>query len=428
MCGSPPDRAASWAALLLGLLALSQPAGAGGPGEFGGHLKYRLSGYDFPADAAFAGPDDPYTEQTGNLRLNYEARSGAWDARVHYSLGVLYSEDLATCRFRGGVAGEPGCLQAGSDAGQLFDLAQTISVTDDSLVVHRLDRLSLGWSSGRNVLRFGRQAISWGNGVAYQPLDIFNPFAPDEIDTDYKPGLDMLYGQHLLPDGHDLQALVIPRRSLESGEVRSDESTLAGKLHWFGSERELDLVLARHYADDIVGGGVKTDWAGNMLQADLSLTRTGGETVLLAVANYNYSAIAAGRNLTGYVEFFYNGFGLHGSRNGIADLLADDALLTRLLRGELYTIGRWYLSTGVSVEVTPLLLLSPVVFVNLGDRSGLLQVVANYSLAQDLDLLAGFSLAAGPAGTEFGGIFGADADDGPLTPPQTLFARLAWYF
>jgi hypothetical protein len=103
-------------------------------------------------------------------------------------------------------------------------------------------------------------------------------------------------------------------------------------------------------------------------------------------------------------------------------------LYERLLRGELFTIGRYYLAGSVQVEMTPLLILGPTLFVNLGDGSGLLQFLGSYSLAQNLDLLAGFNLPAGPDGSEFGGLETAAADGRLLTPPNTLFARLAWYF
>jgi hypothetical protein len=49
-------------------------------------------------------------------------------------------------------------------------------------------------------------------------------------------------------------------------------------------------------------------------------------------------------------------------------------------------------------------------------------------LAENLDLLAGFNLPAGPDGSEFGGLDTGDAEGHLLTPANTLFARLAWYF
>jgi hypothetical protein len=149
---------------------------------------------------------------------------------------------------------------------------------------------------------------------------------------------------------------------------------------------------------------------------------------LSAVINYNFSSVIGNHNVTGFIELFYNGFGLSGSRHTIGDVVNNTDLYSRLLRGELYTIGRYYLAGSVLVEMTPLLSLNPIVFINLGDGSGLLQFIGTYSLAQDLDLLAGINLPAGADGTEFGGLFTPDEDGGLLTPANSLFARLAWYF
>jgi len=128
------------------------------------------------------------------------------------------------------------------------------------------------------------------------------------------------------------------------------------------------------------------------------------------------------------VEFFYNGFGLKGNRYTAEEILENKALFSRLLRGELFTIGRYYLATGGLLEVTPLFSLTPTLFINIGDGSGLLQLSGTYSLAQNFDLLAGINLPVGTSGTEFGGIEALRDKALTLAPANTLFARLAWYF
>jgi hypothetical protein len=80
------------------------------------------------------------------------------------------------------------------------------------------------------------------------------------------------------------------------------------------------------------------------------------------------------------------------------------------------------------MEMTPLLNLNPILFINLGDGSAMLQFIGTYSLSQNFDLLAGFNLPMGADGTEFGGIEAGTDDEQYLSPANTLFARLAWYF
>jgi len=264
--------------------------------------------------------------------------------------------------------------------------------------------------------------------MVYNTLDLFNPFAPDAIDTEYKRGDDMLYLQGLFDDGSDLQALLVPRRDVVSGDVEADASAVAAKMHWLANEYELDLLAARNYGDNLLGAGYTTELGENVVNANISITDTDDDTVFSAVVNYNFSAVVSERNLSGFIEFFYNGFGLSGRQNSVQDVIDDQPLYSRLLRGELFTTGRYYLAGSIVLEMTPLLLLNPVLFINLGDGSALLQFLGSYNLAQNLDLLAGFNLPAGPDGSEFGGLFTNAADGRLLTPPNTLFARLAWYF
>ena len=36
----------------------------------------------------------------------------------------------------------------------------------------------------------GRQAIDFGSGRFWQPLNVFGSFTPTDLDTDFKPGID----------------------------------------------------------------------------------------------------------------------------------------------------------------------------------------------------------------------------------------------
>ncbi len=395
--------------------------------SFGGHVKYFYTYSDFSDNSVYSAVADPYRESLGNVRLKLESSHGSWDGQLHYVLNGLYSQDLANCAIRSGLAGR-NCSTLASDQSQLFDLSSVISDSDDSVLYHRIDRLVLVYSTKKLVTRAGRQAISWGNGMVYNPLDLFNPFPPDAIDTEYKSGEDMLYLQRLFNTGSDLQALYIPRRDPATGDVTSRQSALAGKYHWLGTSYELDVLAASNYGDTVAGAAYTGEWNENVVNASATLTRAEGESYWSVSANYNFSTILKGKNLTGFVELYYSGFGLSGKRHAVEDVVDQQALFTRLLRGELFTIGKYYMATSALLEMTPLLNLNPILFVNLGDGSALLQFIGTYNLRQNFDFLAGFNLPMGAEGTEFGGLE-ASADDGKLlSPANTLFARLAWYF
>jgi hypothetical protein len=102
-------------------------------------------------------------------------------------------------------------------------------------------------------------------------------------------------------------------------------------------------------------------------------------------------------------------------------------LVTRLVRGELFTAGRHYLAANVMIEMTPLWTVTPTLLVNAGDPSGLFQFVTNYSLSDNMTLLGSLNVPIGPNGSEFGGIETA-VPGRYLSTDAGVFAQIAWYF
>ena len=213
----------------------------------------------------------------------------------------------------------------------------------------------------------------------------------------------MLYLQYLRDNGHDVQGAYVVRRNPVSGDVESDQSTAAIKYHGFLGEAEYDLLLAENYADMVVGIGVGKSVGGAIWRGDLVVTRSDADTTAQLVTNLTYSWNWFDRNMSGALEYFYNGF---GQRSGAYDpiSLGNNAdLVDRVIRGELFSIGRHYVAGSVMIEMTPLWGLTPTVLPNVADPSGLFQLVSNYSVSDDMTFLASINVPLGPRGTEFGG-------------------------
>ena len=141
-----------------------------------------------------------------------------------------------------------------------WNLTDTLSDNDTRGAVQRLDRLNVGYTGDKAVLRFGRQAVSWGNGLIYNPVDFFNPFNPTAVDTEYKLGEDMLYGQYLLDDGSDWQAVVVQRRD-EYGSANSEQRTTALKFHGFGRRRSTTCCWRKTSTNLSPASAVSATWA-----------------------------------------------------------------------------------------------------------------------------------------------------------------------
>lgn len=392
-----------------------------------GHFKYRFTGSHNPPDSLFretAGTSS--IDNGGDLRLNVTWGRGEWDARADYQLIAAKGD-----RVEFGMD-HPGAFAAAgrgvpNDKQRLFDLTHVFKETDDAYALQRLDRLWLGRTSEATTVRFGRQAITWGNGLIYTPMDIFNPFDPVAVDKEYKPGDDMLYGQQLLEKGDDVQGVMVFRRNVRTGKVAADKSALAFKYHGFAGEGEFDALAAQNFGDTIAAFGGNHPWGEAIWRADGVLTWADDDLVLQAVTNLTYSWTWMGRNVSGIVEYFYNGFGQKGGDYSRAALEANPALLERLARGELFTLSRHYLAASATVEVTPLLLATPTAFVNLSDGSALLQLVVQDDLHQDLVLLAALNLPVGPDNTEYGGIE-TDQPGVYLSSGPGIFLQIAAYF
>jgi len=313
-----------------------------------------------------------------------------------------------------------------NDTRRLLDLTSVISDTDDSIVLHRLDRLAIGYAGDNLVLKLGRQALSWGNGLFFSPLDIVNPFDPATVDTEYKAGDDMMYAQFLLPDGSDVQAAPVWRRDAVTGNVDADEATTALKYHALTDNGEYELLVSRSYAATTLALGGNRGIGGAIWRADLVFTDADGWTVEF-VTNLSYSWTWRGKNVSGAIEYYHNGFGQRSGKYSLAEIAATRELADRLARGQTFSVGRHYVAAGLTVELTPLWLLTPNLFLNAADPSALLQVVTQYSLGDNLSFLAALNLQLGADGTEFGGIPVAPAS-GFLSRDAGIFAQLAWYF
>ncbi len=395
--------------------------------ELGGHTKLALTSRAYPEQSLFRDiVGSSTTELGGDLRLKFAATRNRWTIDADYQLVGLHGESVELGRqFPAGAdlffAGLP------DDDRRLFDLTRAIDDDGRTVILHRIDRLAVGYASEKAVLRLGRQTLSWGNGLFYAPLDLVNPFDPAAVDTEYKPGDDMLYLQYLRDSGDDVQVAYVARRDPGSGNATNGVSTAAAKYHGIRGDAEFDVLLADHYGDTVLGIGLGRSVGGAIVRGDLVTTRTGDDTVVQLVANLSYSWTWSGRNMSGAVEYFFNGFGQRADAYAPTDLADNPDLVDRIVRGELFSIGRHYVAGSVLIEMTPLWTLTPTVLANVADPSGLLQVVSNVSLSDNMTLLASINVPVGPKGSEFGGI-AAEQPDRFLSGGAGLFAQLAWYF
>jgi hypothetical protein len=372
----------SW--LLPFLLFASVAAADDASWDFGGHTKLRATGQTYPGDSLFRDlVGSSSADGAGELRLNSSAQQSRWSFHADYQLLALYSEFLPF--------GMP------TDDARLFNLTKTFSEGSDSAWLHRLDRLWAGYASDRMVVRVGRQALSWGNGLFFHPMDLVNPFDPTTIDTEYKTGDDMAYAQYLRQNGDDVQGAAVFRRDPLTGDVASDQGTMAFKYHGFASEREYDVLVAESYGDTVIGLGGVTSIGGSVWRADVVITDAEDDTRVEVVTNLSYSWTWGEKNVSGSAEYYYDG---------------DD---------------NSYVAGSLMIEMSPLWMVTPTVIANADDPSALVQVITQYSLGDNATFLGSLNVPLGGNGTEFGGPE-SGVPGRYLSFDLGVFAQLAWYF
>jgi len=393
--------------------------------DYNGHIKYRSALTDYPSDSLFQEfIDDPAWDNNANLRLNGTAQKGAWSGRIDYQLFTLHGDTVSMLQNNPGL-GLFSPLQP-DDGRRLMDLTHIINESDGSVTGQRLDRLYFDHTTEQTVVRVGRQAISWGNGLLYNPMDFFNPFDPASIDKEYKTGDDMIYGQYLLESGNDWQGVWVGRRDLQ-GNVTSEVTSTAAKYHAFVGEFEIDALLAEHYDAPTAAIGGVANAGGGIVRGDIVGADTNNGNFVNAVVNLSYSWVGFEKNMSGVVEYFHNGFGISNGDYSPSNLARHPELVKRLARGELFTLGQNYLAGGVTIEMSPLWLFTPTLFTNLDDRSALLQLLSLHDIKQDMQLILALNLPYGKTGTEFGGI-DSGVPGRPWSVGTSAFLQLAWYF
>ena len=395
--------------------------------DFGGHSKTRFLAQRFPDNSVFNSlTGSSALDLETDVRLNFAADKGPWSFDLAYQLFAGYGDRIEYTRLLPDAAQQL-FNRLPNDDHRLFNLTDVLRDQGKFAALHRLDRLSVSYTSDKLVLRAGRQAITWGNGLFFSPMDIVNPFDPAAIDTEYKAGDDMLYGQYLRDSGDDIQAAMVFRRNILTGDVESEQHTTAIKYHGIVGEAEYDLLLAESYGNTTLGIGGNHSIGGAVLRGDIVVTDADSGTTTEIVTNLSYSWMLGSKNVSGVIEYYFNGFGQEDGLYGPAEIAQNPELLRRLARGQTFSLGRHYIAGGLSIEITPLWVLTPNLFANIEDGSALLQILTRNNLGENVEFLGALNFPLGPDGTEYGGIPSGTTEQF-LSVSASLFAQLAVYF
>ena len=359
-----------------------------------------------------------------------------FDARGHVALTDEHWRAELDGELTGSAAdrlrGVPGTVDpyGAHDGLRYFDFATVTARSQERAVRGRIDRLLIGYRDAQFAFVVGRQAVSWGNGLVFQPFDLFNPFAPVETDRDYKDGDDLALAQWTSADGRDVQLLAVARRAAD-GRRELAAGSVGAKWQQPLAAGEFALLVAQHAGDAVFGFGWNMPVGEAVVRADWVVTRLDAHTWRhSAVINMDRSFVIDTRNVYGFVEIYRNGFGAAATPRDLSKL--DPALQIRLQRGEVFTLSRWYGAVGATVEWNPLWKQTALVIASAQDGSMLVQSTVRYEPGDRSVTEAGVTWGAGGSGDEFGGVPVLRTPPGVQAPTLggglTAHLRVAWYW
>jgi len=351
--------------------------------------------------------------------LHYEARA-AWGERVRIRQQAEEGANL-DARFAGNsLFREP--------RRRFFDFEDTFVRESTFVFSHALDRFRLRLGNRKAELSVGRQAVSWGSGLIWTPLDLFAGFAPNEIDRDFKLGVDVMRVMVSPAFGTSLDLIAEPLDDDATWSIDPADSSLAARAtgHW--GEYDLALVAGQVAGDAVIGG----DWSGYLGHAGFrgewsySLVDESAERdYFRGVLSVDYSFAAAWDPYLA-LEYHFNGLG-EDDPDDYLPRLQEDSVRRVFDRGTVFNIGRNYLGSVVRLVPSALLTLSATTLWNLDDGSALEFATLTRSLSESVDLIVGANFGIGPLGTEFGG-FSREQAGADFGTPDLYYAFLKLYF
>jgi hypothetical protein len=377
--------------------------------DLGGDLKAFFD-LGFPYEHLLM-PDGPQPAAALDFRLRFSGRYRSWLSwEFHHAATARYATESAA------VFG--GSLNA-SSSGEALPLSWTAYEEGGFTVSGRVDRASLALHAPGFDVRFGRQPVSFGTGFFFTPLDLLSPYGPQVVDREYKPGVDAVRLDAFVGATGRLTAVL--------GVVDPEDpdgSILIGSAGFTVGLFDLEFFVAKHYRDLVLGLATQGSVGPVGVHADLALRVpfTGEDPTVAAEPTSIQFVLGANvltdRGMTLMAE-------ISAQTSGTSDSSAyfAEAMDPRVRRGDRWTLGHLYAALSLTQELSPVFNLGAVTILNLTDPSALIGPSLSWSVASNVDLVAGGFLALGarPAEVDLLALLGPD---GGLLPAEEALAQL----
>ena len=300
---------------------------------------------------------------------------------------------------------------------------------DDGNVALRLaaDRAWVEYQLGGTRLTLGRQAITFGKARFWNPLDVFLPFDAQQIDREYKRGVDAIRLGVPIGMVSGLDLVATPGRVDGARETSQSWYGSAALARLYTNVRGWDVAVqgGKIYGGYQVGGAVTGVVGPVEIRGEgayfLALDDAAERVVL---PDHFVGVVGVGRRFDSSLdleaEYFYNGAG-------------DDSDLTialeRVAASRALQMSEHLVGAAVGYDLMPLLNGTVGGIVSASDGSGIVQPGLTYSVSDESDFLVGAVVAWGPRpriraaaiGTPAGGGTTAGSPDTLALEPRSEF-------
>lgn len=299
----------------------------------------------------------------------------------------------------------------------------------------KLDRFNMKFSFEKVDLTVGRQAITFGKAYFWNPLDVFLPFEPQQVDRDYKPGVDALridipFGNF---SGFNLIGAWGPKVFPESDENRTWDSSpygsaLLARVYTTMMDWDFALQGGKIYGGYQIGGGA----VGELGKLEARLETAYFEAVDSDPMPSPFQGDIFEDHLTlvaGIGHRFENSFvfELEYLNNGAGDPQNLEASLFRFLLGSSLHMGKHLMGVLLKYDILPIFTSQLVWIYSISDQSSLVQPAFFLSLSDEAELFFGATISEGERPSETNGPPpGLGSEFG--TYPDHYFIALKIYF
>lgn len=278
-----------------------------------------------------------------------------------------------------------------------FDTTLKDSSTNAWVIRHNLDRLTLHIGRPGKEIKIGRQAFNHGSARIFPATDIFVPFGPGTIDTEFKRGVDGVRTTYAINEDHEIEIYGIAHQPTMDHGIEVNQWMYL--IRWraiFPEVLDLSCFAGSSYTRPTFGLDISTSLLGATIYAE-TFTRVARleeevDTIRASLGiDYQWSM-----GLHNTIEVHYNSIGSQAPYMANDMSIIGNQTIVEQEVGESYYLGRWYLGTHLGYQ-WDLLSAHSGVIMNVQDQSMMITTHVGYDFADNVVLGLGGLVPIGHA-------------------------------